>query len=115
MTEEEESYKCSCGGNLKRTKVSVEFFGIDFGLRDAEVCISCGAEYLDQETLKEIEKEIKERKIFALERKVQITKSGDSLVIKIPPEIAEFLNIHYKSLVQLFPLDKDRLEVKVVD
>lgn len=30
-------------------------------------------------------------------------------------EIAEYLNIHYKSLVQLFPLDKNRLEVKVVD
>ncbi len=61
------------------------------------------------------EKEIKDRKIFAMEKKVQITKSGESLVIRIPPEIAEFLNIHYKSLVQLFPVDKDRLEVKVVD
>jgi len=47
----------------------VEFFGIDFGLRDAEVCSACGSEYLDHETLKEIEKEIKERKIFALEKK----------------------------------------------
>jgi len=115
MNEEKVPYKCNCGGNLKKTKVEVEFFGIDFGLKDAEVCMACGAEYLDQETLKEIEKEIKERKIFALEKKVQITKSGQSLVIKIPPEIGEFLNIHYKSLVQLFPVDKDRLEVKVVD
>ena len=32
---EEIPYKCSCGGNLKKTKVPVEFFGIDFGLRDA--------------------------------------------------------------------------------
>ncbi len=115
MNEEEIPYKCSCGGSLKKTKVEVEFFGIDFGLRDAEVCSVCSSEYLDQETLKEIEKEIKERKIFALERKVQVTKSGKSLVIKIPPEIVEFLNIHYKSLVQLFPVDKDRLEVKIVD
>ncbi|MDP3104045.1 MAG: hypothetical protein Q8M95_05495 [Candidatus Methanoperedens sp.] len=34
--------------------------------------------------------------------------------IRIPPEIAEYLGIHYKSVVQLFPVDKDRLEVKVV-
>ena len=115
MNAEEVPYKCSCGGSLKKTKVEVEFFGIDFGLRDAEVCTACGSEYLDQDTLKVIEKEIKERKIFALEKKVQVTKSGQSLVIMIPPEIAEFLNIHYKSLVQLFPVDKDRLEVKVVD
>ncbi|KAF5436121.1 Antitoxin component of the MazEF toxin-antitoxin module [Candidatus Methanophagaceae archaeon] len=50
-----------------------------------------------------------------MEKRVRVTKSGESLVIRIPPEIAEFLNIHYKSLVQLFPVDKDLLEVKVVD
>ncbi len=68
MNEEEVPYKCGCGGNLKKTKVEVEFFGIDFGLRDAEVCTACGAEYLNQETLKEIEEEIKDQKIFAIEK-----------------------------------------------
>mgnify|MGYP001245650740 CR=1 FL=1 len=101
MNEEEVLYTGSCGGSLKKTKVEVAFFGIDFGLRDAEVCTACGSEYLDHDTLKVIEKEIKERNIFALERKVQVTRSGKSLVIRIPPEIAEFLNIHYKSLVQI--------------
>jgi hypothetical protein len=115
MNEEKVPYKCSCGGNLKKTKVEEEFFGIDFGLRDAEVCTVCGSEYLDKEILEEIEKEVKERKIFALVKKVQVTKSGEFLVIRIPPEIAEFLNIHYKSLVQLSPVDKDRMEVKVVE
>jgi len=107
-------YKCRCGGELKWSKVNVEFFGIDFGLKDAEVCTSCGSEFLEQETLKEIEDTIKERNIFGLERKVSVTKSGNSLVIRIPPEIAEYLGIHYKSIVQLFPVDKDRLEIKVV-
>lgn len=107
-------YKCSCGGDLKKTKVDVEFFGIDFGLKDAEVCTSCGSEYLDQEVLKEIEDEVKKRNIFALEQKISVTKSGNSLVIRIPPEIAEFLKIKYKSIVQLFPVDKDRLVIRVV-
>ncbi|MGB8216340.1 MAG: hypothetical protein WCE94_03470 [Candidatus Methanoperedens sp.] len=107
-------YKCTCGGELKRSKIEVEFFGINFGLRDAEICTSCGSEYLDQDTMKEIEAEIKEKNIFGLERKLSVTKSGNSLVIRIPPEIAEFLGIHYKSIVQLFPVDKDRLEIKVV-
>lgn len=107
-------YKCTCGGELKRSRVEVEFFGIDFGLKDGEVCTRCGSEYLDQETMKEIETIVKERNIFGLERKISVTKSGNSLVIRIPPEIAEYLGIHYKSVVQLFPVDKDRLEVKVV-
>ena len=111
---EEIPYKCSCGGDLKKAKVKVEFFGIDFGLRDAEVCTLCGSEYLDQDTMKEIETEVKKKGIFGLERKVSVTKSGNSLVIRIPPEIAEFLGIHYKTILQLFPVDKDKLEVKVV-
>ena len=111
---EEIPYKCTCGGKLKRSKVEVEFFGINFGLKDAEVCSLCGSEYLDQDTMKEIETEVKKRNIFGLERKVSVTKSGNSLVIRIPPEIAEFLGIHYKSTVQLFPVDKDKLEIKIV-
>jgi hypothetical protein len=107
-------YKCSCGGDLKWSKVDVEFFGINFGMKDAEVCTSCGSEYLEQDTLKEIEKTVRERKILGLECKVSVSKSGNSLVIRIPPEIAEFLGIHYKSVVQLFPVDKDQLEIKVV-
>jgi hypothetical protein len=111
---EEIPYKCSCGGNLKKTKIQVEFFGIDFGLKDGEICASCGSEYLDQDVLNEIENEVKKRNIFALEKKVSVTKSGNSLVIRIPPEIAEFLKIKYKSVVQLFPVDKDQLIVKIV-
>jgi len=107
-------YKCSCGGELKKSKVEVEFFGINFGLKDAEVCTLCGSEYLEQDTMKEIETEVKNKNIFGLERKISVTKSGNSLVIRIPPEIAKFLGIHYKSIVQLFPVDKDILEVKVV-
>jgi len=42
MNEEEVPYKCGCGGSLKKTKDKVEFFGI--------------------------EDEIKERKIFAMEK-----------------------------------------------
>jgi hypothetical protein len=107
-------YKCTCGGKLKKAKVEVEFFGINFGPKDAEICAECGSEYLDQDIMKEIETEVKKSNIFGLERKVSVTKSGNSLVIRIPPEIAEFLGIHYKSIVQLFPIDKDKLEVKIV-
>ncbi len=56
---EEIPYKCACGGELKKSRVDVEFFGIYFGSKDAEVCTVCGSEYLDQDTMKEIEIEVK--------------------------------------------------------
>ena len=80
MKEEKIPYKCKCGGALKKDYCSVEFFGIDFGMKPCEKCFKCGSEYLDDETLLEIEKEVKKRQIFAMERNVQVTKSGNSLV-----------------------------------
>ncbi|MBI4146646.1 hypothetical protein HY489_04900 [Candidatus Woesearchaeota archaeon] len=70
MVDEILPYPCKCGGVLKRSKTSVEFFGIDFGIKSCEVCAKCGSEYLDDETVEEIEMELKKRKIFGLEKEV---------------------------------------------
>lgn len=101
--EEVLNYECKCGGKLKKSKTEVEFFGIDFGIKNCEVCTKCGTEYLDNETLREIEQEVKKRKLFGLEQMIRVTKSGNSIVVRIPQEIAKFSNIHYKSLVRIFP------------
>ncbi|MFQ6136930.1 MAG: hypothetical protein ACE5PM_07105 [Candidatus Hydrothermarchaeales archaeon] len=115
MKEEVIPYKCTCGGTIKKSKCNIEFYGIDFGIRECEVCTSCGSEYLDQKVMEELEEEVKKRKIFALERNVKVTKSGNSLVIRIPPEIAEFLDIGYLSSLRLFPVEKSRLEIEVLE
>src|SRR3989344_2903697 len=94
-------YPCNCGGKLKKAYTQVEFFGIDFGVRSCEVCSQCGSEYLNDETLQEIEKEVKKRGIFGLEKQARITKSGNSLVIRIPPEIVRFSDIQYNDYVRV--------------
>jgi hypothetical protein len=50
--------KCKCGGKLKRSFVEIEFFGIDFGIKQANVCSKCGSEYLPQEVMEEVEMEV---------------------------------------------------------
>ncbi len=105
--------KCRCGGELIQSHCEVEFFGIDFGVKKCEVCKECNAEYLDNETMKSIENEVKKRGIFGLEKLVRVTKSGNSIVIRIPPEIAKFSDINYKSLVRIFPVSRNRIEVEI--
>lgn len=112
--DEIKDYPCSCGGKLKKSFCSVEFFGIDFGERACEVCTSCGTEFLDDATLEEIEKQVKERKIFGLEKQVKIGKSGNSLVIRIPPEIAAFTNSKPDTPVRIFPKSKTKIELELV-
>jgi len=51
--------RCKCGGKLKKSKTKVEFFGIDFGIQSCEVCMQCGSEYLSQELIETIEKEVR--------------------------------------------------------
>lgn len=106
--------KCNCGGKLKEAHTQVEFFGIDFGIKGCEVCTKCGTEYLSDEVMYEIEEEVKKRKLFGLEKQAQITKSGNSLVIRIPPEIVRFSGIKYKEHVRIYPTAKNRIEVELV-
>ncbi len=70
-------YKCRCGGTLKKSQTPVEFFGIDFGIKECEVCTKCGSEYLDDEVLGEVEQEVKKKGLFGMEQKVSITIPKD--------------------------------------
>ena len=64
-------------------------------------------------TLFKIEKEVKKRKLFGIEKQAQITKSGNSLVIRIPPEIAKFSGIKYKEHIRIYPTAKNKIELEI--
>ena len=106
-------YKCKCGGILKTSHTEVEFFGIDFGIHDCEVCTKCNSEYLSDEVMERIEEEAKKYKLFGLEKNISITKSGNSLVVRIPPDIARFTNLHYQDRARIFPTQKNKIEIEV--
>ena len=108
-----EKIKCKCGGELIASQCEVEFFGIDFGVKKCEICKDCNAEYLENETMKEIEAEVKKKNIFGLQKTVKVTKSGNSIVIRIPPEIAKFSGINYKSIVRIMPVGKKKIELEI--
>jgi flavin-dependent dehydrogenase len=107
--------RCRCGGRLKKSVTEVEFFGIDFGMKEAEVCAECGSEYLSQELMEEVESEVKKRGLFGLERRGRVAKSGNSLVIRIPQEIAKSLRIKRDLPVVIYPSEPKKLVIEVGD
>ena len=107
--------KCTCGGKLKSSIVEVEFFGIDFGLKEADVCIECGSEYLSQDTMEEIEAEVKKRGLFGLERRARVVASGNSLVIRIPKEMVQSLRIKRDMPIVIYPAEKKKLVIEIQD
>ncbi|MBI5253887.1 MAG: hypothetical protein HY930_05780 [Euryarchaeota archaeon] len=44
---------------------------------------------------------------------MKIRKSGNSLVVTIPPEIAKYAGIKKESLVSLMPTGKGKIEIEV--
>ena len=104
---------CTCGGKLIKTQCEVEFYGIDFGVRECEVCTDCNIEYLDQETLGEVEKEVKKRGLFNLGQRVSITKSGNSLVVRLPKDITAFSGIKYKDSAMIYPSSRKKIELEL--
>jgi len=56
----------------------------------------------------------KARGLFGLERKVRVRRSGNSLVVAIPRDVAQFLGVDKDSIVSLLPLGKGRLEVQTI-
>jgi antitoxin component of MazEF toxin-antitoxin module len=105
--------KCKCGGKLKSSLTDAEFFSFNFGIKHASVCTKCGAEYLPQEVMEEIETEVKKRALCGLERRGRVAKSGNSLVIRIPKEIAESLKIKRDLPIVIYPSEPRKLIVEV--
>jgi len=91
----------------------VEFFGIDFGVKEASICSDCGSEYLPQQVMEEVEAEVKRRGLFGLERRGRVAKSGNSLVIRIPREIAKSLKIKRDLPIVIYPSEPRKLIIEV--
>ncbi len=80
-------------GILRRKKIKEEMFGIYLGEFPADVCEECGESFTDAETTRKIEEIAKKKGIWGLGVKTKITKTGNSLAVRIPKRIAGFLKL----------------------
>ncbi|MBI2140621.1 YgiT-type zinc finger protein [Candidatus Woesearchaeota archaeon] len=78
-------------GTLHKGKVHEEMFGVLLGEFPAEICSSCQESFTDSETTARIELSAREKGIWGLGLKTKITRTGNSLAVRIPKKIADFL------------------------
>ena len=100
-------------GQLHRGKVREEMFGVDLGPYPAEVCDSCGESFVDQDAMKKIEARAKEAGLWGLAKKVSIAKSGNSLVVRIPAELARFLKLKGGEEALVRPEGREKIVVEL--
>jgi rRNA maturation protein Nop10 len=107
--------KCPvCGeGNLKTGKIDEEMFGVYLGKYDAEICDKCDESFVSEESMIEIEKKAKELGIWGLAKKVKVTKSGNSIVVRIPAEFAKFFGLKEGKEMLLYPQGKKKMTFEI--
>jgi YgiT-type zinc finger domain-containing protein len=98
-------------GSLKKDRIKEYMFGIFLGEFPAEVCTSCGESFTDSETTKKIEEVAKKKGIWGLGATTKITKTGNSLAVRIPKKIADYLKLKDGKETYIHP-EKDKLIIE---
>ncbi|MBU3907130.1 MAG: AbrB/MazE/SpoVT family DNA-binding domain-containing protein [Nanoarchaeota archaeon] len=102
-----------CKGSLKKKSVDYKLYGKSVGRFDALVCGNCGEQWFDGETSKKIEEAEQKAGLFGLSKETKISYSGNSLIIRIPKELAKFMGIKKETRVILYPENQDKLSVTI--
>ena len=80
-------------GMLKKGRIKEYMFGIYLGEFQADICSKCGESFTDSATTKKIEEIAKEKGLWGLSAKTKITKTGNSLAVRIPKKLVEYLKL----------------------
>ena len=100
-----------CDGETIKKNVEHKEFGIFVGSFKAEVCKKCGETYYNEKIASKIQKKSKQLGLFGLAKKAKIAEIGNSIAIRIPKEIAEFVNLEKGKEVVIFPSGKHELHI----
>lgn len=107
--------KCvMCNGELKEKTVEHREFGISLGKFKALVCSKCGETFFDSDTAGEIQAKSKKMGLFGLSKKTKTAQVGNSLAIRIPKEIAKFINLKKEEEVKITPKSPKEILIEVI-
>jgi YgiT-type zinc finger domain-containing protein len=107
--------KCPvCGkGTLKSATIHEEMFGVVLGNYPGERCSNCGETFLTSESMGAVEERAKELGLWGLASKVKVVKSGNSLVVRIPAPLAQYLRLRKGQELMVSPDKENRLVLEL--
>lgn len=100
-------------GRLIKKIIPYEVYDTKLGNFPALVCPSCNEVWYDEATAEKIEKLEKEKKLFGLSIRTKISYSGNSLIIRIPKSIANFLKLKKEEVVTIYPESKNKIAIEI--
>ena len=106
--------ECVCGNKANTSKIEVKIYGIPIGKYQGYKCSKCGEEWFSEETVEKIEKRTKDLGLFGLMKEEKVSIAGNSLIIRIPKQLARFSGIKEGTLIRIEPEGKEKLAVEVI-
>ncbi len=98
-------------GDLRKRKIKEYMFGVYLGEFPAQVCSKCNESFTDSSVMREIEEIAKKKGIWGLGAMTKITKTGNSLAVRVPKKIVDYLKLKEGEEAYIHP-DKDRLIIE---
>jgi YgiT-type zinc finger domain-containing protein len=92
-------------GNLKKIMNKERVHGVFLGEFPAKKCSHCGEIWTDGKTMEKIEKIAKKKGVYGLGATTKITKTGNSLAVRIPKKIADYLKLKDGKEAYIHPED----------
>lgn len=102
-----------CKGNMARKNAPFSYAGVEFGEFDSEVCKKCGEVFFMEDASDKIDAKAKELGLWGIGKRTTVNLSGQSLIIRIPKDIAQLYKIQRDSKVLIFPEGKNRICIEV--
>ena len=102
-----------CNGETIKKNVEYKESGVLLGNFSANICQKCGETYFDEKIAEKIQRKSKQMGLFGLAKKAKIAEIGNSIAIRIPKEIAEFLKLKKGKEVVIFPESKNDLHINI--
>ena len=103
-----------CGSRLGRSRVRYEYLGHDLGTYAGWRCSGCGEAFFGEKASAEIERRSKQLGIWGLKRRTRVARAGNSLVVRIPAEIARALSLRKGSEIEIKPGGRQKIVLTVV-
>lgn len=101
-------------GELKHKSVEYKVLGVYLGEFKALVCTSCHETIFEAESMQAIENAAKAKNVWGLAAKTSIGTSGNSLDVRLPKSIADFLELKKGQEVFIEPMDKKKFQVILI-
>ena len=100
-------------GNLKKGKIKENMFGVHLGEFTADICDKCNESFTNEKTTKAIEEAAKKKGLWGLGKRTKITRTGNSLAVRIPKEIVNFLKLKEGNEAYIHP-EKNKIVIESI-